>query len=134
MIGGRVLDTIAIYGFIRRSPYIEAVVWSSVEDHIVLVVPIPALAAALAQIPEHDRDIVDVLLRDVPVTITTGDLTAQTAAGLADTLRPAGGAAPAALTAASVVHAAKTRGWPVLTSEPYPLRALWPDIAIEPMP
>jgi hypothetical protein len=134
MIGGRVLDTSAIYGFSRRSPYIEAVVWSSVEDHIVLLVPIPALAAALAQIPERDWDIVDVLLHDIPVTVTTGDLTKETAASLADTLRPAVGATPAALTAASVVHAAKTRGWPALTNEPYPLRVLWPDIVIEPMP
>jgi hypothetical protein len=134
VIGGRVLDTSAIYGFTRRSPYIEAVVWSSVEDHIVLLVPIPALAAALGQIPQRDWDIVEVLLRDVPVTVTTGELTEQTVASLATTLRSAGGAAAAALTAASVVHAARTRGWPVLTAEPYPLRALWPDIAIEPMP
>lgn len=134
MIGGRILDTSAIYAWTRRSPYVEAVVWSSVADHIVIAVPVPALAAALGQIHERDWDLVDTLLRDVPVTIVTGELTRTSASALAETLRPAGSSSPAALTAASVVQAARSRGWPVLTAEPFPLRALWPEIDIEPMP
>ena len=133
MIGGRVLDTSAIYAWSRRSPYAEAVVWSSVQDHIVIAVPIPALAAALSQIRERDWDIVDALL-DLPVTITTGDLTRVSVSSLVKTLRPAGSHAPAALTAASVVEAATSRGWPVLTSEPYPLHSLAPQLVIEYLP
>ncbi|MEU7001940.1 hypothetical protein [Nonomuraea sp. NPDC046570] len=64
----------------------------------------------------------------------TGELTRTSASAFAETLRPAGSSSPAALTAASVVQAARSRGWPVLTAEPYPLRALWPEIDIEPMP
>ncbi|MEV7011753.1 hypothetical protein [Streptosporangium sp. NPDC051022] len=133
MIGGRVLDTSALYAWSRRSPYLEAVAWSSLQDHIVIAVPIPALAAAYGQIRDRDRDILDVLL-NLPVTITTGELTRANASSLARTLRSAGGHAPAALTAASVVEAATSRDWPVLTAEPYPLRALAPHLVIEPLP
>ncbi|MER6830896.1 hypothetical protein ABT352_33220 [Streptosporangium sp. NPDC000563] len=133
MIGGRVLDTSALYAWSRRSPYMAAVVWSSVQDHTVIAVPIPALAAALGQIRERDWDLVDTLL-DLPVTITTGDLTRASASNLAATLRPAGSHAPAALTAASVVEAATSRGWPALTAEPYPLHSLAPHLVIEHLP
>jgi hypothetical protein len=133
VIGSRVLDTSALRGFVRRSPYVEAVVWSSVMDHVMLLVPPPPSAAAYGQLPESDWDIVRTLL-DLPVTVTAGDLTRDTATELASTLRPAGGFAPAALTAASVVHAARHRGWPVLTGEPDPLRALWTEVLVEPLP
>lgn len=133
IINSRILDTSAIYAWSRRSPYVEAVVWSSVQDHIVIAVPIPALTAAYGQIHERDWDIVNALL-DLPVTITVGDLTRATAPTLARTLRPAAGHAPAALTAASVVEAATSRSWPVLTGEPYPLHSLAPQLVIERLP
>ncbi|GLX06609.1 hypothetical protein Misp03_35360 [Microbispora sp. NBRC 16548] len=133
MIGGRVFDSSGLVAFGVGSPYAQAAVWSSVEENLVIVVPAPALVAALAQIPDDRWDIITALL-NLPITVIT-DLTRGTAPGIADTLRAAAGNhAPAGVTAAAVVHAARDRGWPVLTSQPQPLRALWPRVPVEPLP
>jgi hypothetical protein len=133
VIVGRVFDTSAIVDFgIRRTRYAETVVWSSTDVGTVIVVPMPAYVAALAQIPPKDHDVAAVLLT-LPVTVRI-DLTPDVATGVADTLRPVGASSPQGLTAASVVHAARSRGWRILTGDPLPILALWGDAEIEPLP
>ena len=69
MIGGRVLDASAIVAFASgASIYAAALVWTAVEEGIVLVVPSTAIAAAWAQLPDKDHPVLLVLL-DLPVTV-----------------------------------------------------------------
>ena len=69
MIGGRVLDASAIVAFASGdSIYAAALVWTAVEEGIVLVVPSTAIAAAWAQLPDKDHPVLEVLL-DLPVTV-----------------------------------------------------------------
>jgi predicted nucleic acid-binding protein len=69
VIGGRVLDASAIVAFASGdSIYAAALVWTAVEEGIVLVVPSTAIAAAWAQLPDKDHPVLEVLL-DLPVTV-----------------------------------------------------------------
>lgn len=78
MIGGRVLDAAALVAFASRtSVYAEALVWTAVEEGLVLVVPSSAVAAAWTQLEEKDHLVLDVLLQ-LPVTVVD-DLTAARA-------------------------------------------------------
>ncbi len=133
MIGGRVFDTSAIVDFVTgRTRYAEAVVWASVEQQIVVLIPVLALTAALAQIPSRRRDVAEALL-SLPVTVVA-DLTRASAPKIAAALRPVGSGASAVLTAGQVVHCARDRAWPILTADPTPLRALWAEAVIEALP
>ena len=56
MIGGRVLDASALVAFASQSSmYAAALVWTAVEEGIVLVVPSTAVAVAVAALAEKDR-------------------------------------------------------------------------------
>lgn len=78
MIGGRVLDASAVVAFATsRSIYAAALVWTAVEEGIVLLLPSTDLAAAWARLPEKDHLVLEVLLQ-LPVTVVD-DLTAARA-------------------------------------------------------
>ncbi|WP_433542104.1 hypothetical protein ACQP10_38100 (plasmid) [Streptosporangium sandarakinum] len=133
---GRVLDSSALTAWARRtSPFVDAVVWSRAE-HSGYVVPIvttaPALTAALAQLPDEAVPILDALL-GMEIAVVE-HLTPGSAPGVAAVLKKAGPYAPEQLTAASLVHAARRRGLPVVTANPFPLTALDPDVEIDPIP
>jgi hypothetical protein len=133
---GRVLDTSALVDWAtRRTRYVESIVWQRVNHtgYIApLVIPAPALTAALAQIPADAVPVLDVLLT-LEIHIVD-PLTPGNAPAIAEILRAAGPYAPEALTAASVAYAAKSRGIPVTTGNAYPLQSLWTDIVIDPIP
>ncbi|MFI6740922.1 hypothetical protein ACIBI9_49070 [Nonomuraea sp. NPDC050451] len=67
--------------------------------------PVPAVAAALAQLPPERWDVIDVLL-GMPITVVT-ELTRGTIPALAEVLEPAQGRAAYAGTAGAVVMAAR---------------------------
>ncbi|MBW0103119.1 hypothetical protein [Pseudonocardia sp. KRD291] len=126
MIAGRVLDAAALVAFASRtSVYAEALVWTAVEEGIVLDVPSSAVAAAWSRLEETDRPVLDVLLR-LPVTVVD-DLTAERA-------RSVGGVGGDPLDAHALLCATE-RGWAVVTADPtrYAVR---PDTGaeIEPLP
>ncbi|TDD21607.1 hypothetical protein [Nonomuraea diastatica] len=73
---------------------------------------------------------IDVLL-GMEGTTFVDSLTLGSAPGVAEVLREAGPYAPEQVTAATVVQAARRRSLPVVTSNPIPLRALWPDVPID---
>ncbi|MET7335916.1 hypothetical protein [Nonomuraea sp. NPDC005650] len=134
---GRVLDSSSLVAWGRRtSPFVDATIWARAE-HAGYVVPLvttgPAVAAALAQLPESAAPVVDALL-GMDVTIVD-DLGRESAPGVAALLRPQHAAyAEQGVTAASVVLAARRRGLPVVTASPLPLVALWPDVEIDLIP
>lgn len=69
MIGGQVLDASAIGAFASGdSIYAAALVWTAVEEGIVLVMPSTAIAAAWARLPDKDHPVLEVLL-NLPVTV-----------------------------------------------------------------
>ncbi|GAA4209508.1 hypothetical protein GCM10022252_76140 [Streptosporangium oxazolinicum] len=119
----------------QASRYLEALVWARATHtgHLApLIIPTPALVAALAGIRPPARAVLDVLLGlDIHIA---EPLTPAIAPAIADLMRAARTSAPEAVTAAAVVHAAKSRNLPVCTTNPYPLQALWPDIVIDLIP
>jgi hypothetical protein len=128
MIGGLVLDTSAITRFAANtSVYAQAAVWYAVEESAVLAVPATALTEAWAHVGQRHRDALEVLL-GLPVTVVT-DLSAAQAA-LIGRLIAAGGD----VRAGQVAHTARSRGWPVLTAHPAPLRRLDARLDIEELP
>jgi hypothetical protein len=69
VIGGRVLDASAIGAVAGGdSIYAAALVWTAVEEGIVLVVPSTALAAAWARLSDKDHPVLEVLL-NLPVSV-----------------------------------------------------------------
>ena len=89
------------------SVYAAALVWTAVEEGIVLAVPATAAAAAWAQLREKDHPVLEVLLR-LPATITD-ELTAARA-------RAVGGLG-GELADAHAVLCARDRGWPLVTGD-----------------
>ncbi|MEU4703419.1 hypothetical protein [Nonomuraea dietziae] len=135
MIGGigRVLDVSALVDFAtQRTRYMEAVVWTHDRHVGSLLIPAPVLAAAIAQIPDRAVPVLEVLVGLEVTTVVA--LTEGSAPAIGATLKAAGTAAAEAVTAASVVHAALTRGIPVVTGQPYPLLALHPSVEIDLLP
>ncbi|MFI6485102.1 hypothetical protein ACIBH1_44830 [Nonomuraea sp. NPDC050663] len=98
-----------------------------------IVTTAPALTAAIAQLPNKAIPLLEMLLGMNDVMIVDS-LTPGSAPGVAEALREAGPFAAEQVTAASIVHAARRRGLPVLTSNPYPLAQLWPGIEIDLIP
>ncbi|MBG0818726.1 hypothetical protein [Planomonospora sp. ID82291] len=130
---GRVLDSSSLVHWARRSsPYVSAVIFSRAE-HEGYIVPVvttaPAVTAALAQIPDAAVAVLDALVR-MEICVVD-DLTPGSAPGVAEVLRAAGPYAAEQLTAASVVHAARRRDIPVVTSNPHPLVTLADRMGIE---
>lgn len=106
MIGGRVLDASALTAFASRtSVYVEALVWTAVEESLVLAVPSTAVAAAVAALGEN-LPVLEVLLA-LPVTVVD-----ELTVGRARTVGGLGGDQ----TVAHVVACARDRGWAVVTA------------------
>jgi len=127
VIGGRVLDVTAIRDMtIGRTVYGRALVGFAVQETIPLIVPAAALQEAWAGASQEDWPFLDFLL-DLPVTVVDPlDTAAAAGSGLiaGDVYAASGWSAAAAHT----VHVAQTRGLPVVTADPAPLRAL--DVAL----
>jgi predicted nucleic acid-binding protein len=108
LIGGRILDASAVVAFASgESIYAASLVWTAVEDGIVLVVPSTAIAAALARLPDKDHPALEVLLQ-LPVTVVDDlDVTRARAVGAlgGDHLD------------AHALLCAQDRGWPLVTAD-----------------
>lgn len=125
MIGGRVLDAAALIAFASRaSVYAEALVWTAVEEGIVLVVPSTAVAAAWAQLEERDHVVLDVLLR-LPVTVVD-ELTTTRARAV--------GAVGGDQLAAHALLCAADRGWPLVSGDAGRYADIPDGVEIEPLP
>ncbi len=91
----------------RESVYADALVWTAVEESIVMVIPSTVVAAALAELDPKYHPVLEVLLQ-VPVTVVDAlDVERARAVGLL------GGSQPDAHAAAC----ARERGWPVVTAD-----------------
>ena len=133
---GRVLDASALIAWGRRSsPYVDAVIFSRAE-HSGFIVPVvttsAAITASLAQIPDKAVPILEALLR-MEICVVD-DLTLGSAPGVAEILREARWYAAEQVTAATIVHAARRRSLPILTSNRHPLEALSPEVEIDVIP
>lgn len=129
MIGGRVLDASTLSGFAGEKPYPQALVWTAVQEDLVLAVPAAALASAWARTPAGVQDALGVLL-DLPNTVVE-QLDQETAREVGRLL--AGGDVDA-VRAGQVAHSGLRRGWPVVTGEPAPLRAVDPRVELDELP
>jgi len=128
VIGGRVLDASALVGFALIEPYPQALVWTAVEAGMVLAVPATALATAWARTPATAHDALQVLL-DLPNTVVEAlDTAMARSVGLRLGLRPE------ALRAGHVVACGSDRGWPIVSGDPASLRAIDPQIEVDPLP
>lgn len=133
--GGWVLDHHALAAWARVEPYAQSLVWSAMEVGMAVVVPIAALPLAYAALPASGHDVLRALL-ELPVTLRD-QLTEADAPELGRILACA--TEPAALTVdalalACVVHAARRRGWPVLTGSAAALRMLDPNLETDELP
>jgi hypothetical protein len=108
MIGGRVLDASTIARFASGSSvYAAALVWTAVEENLVLAVPSTAVAEACCGVPDKAQQVLDVLLH-LPVTVVD-DLGGSRA-------RAVGGLDGPALDAHALL-CARDRGWPLVTAD-----------------
>ena len=132
MIGGRILDTSALIQAARGTPYMQALLYVSHEHLITLVIPAPCLGDALARLddPEQQARLFD-LLKSPIASVALFGVPEATGTAL---LR--GGTSPsrASTGAAHAAYLAASRGWPVVSSRPGPIRALHPNVEIEPLP
>lgn len=126
MIGGRVLDASAVVAFADGSSiYAAALIWTAVEEGLVILIPSSAIAAAWAQLPDKDHPVLDVLLQ-LPVTVV--DDLDQTRA------REVGALGGDTLDAHALLCAAQ-RGWPLVTADTARYRRGSPaGVEIEPLP
>jgi hypothetical protein len=109
VIGGRVLDASALLAFARgTSIYASAVVWTAVEESIVLIVPSTAVAAALTELAVEHRPVLNVLLQ-LPVTVIDA---------LDERRARAVGQLGGHQADAHAIACAQERGWPLLTAHP----------------
>lgn len=129
MIGGRVLDVSTLAGFAGELPYPQALVWAAVEGDVVLAVPAAALVSAWASTPAGAHDALGVLL-DLPNTVVE-QLDQATAREVGRLL--AGGDVDA-VRVGQVAASGLRRGWPVVTDDPGPLRALDPRVEVDELP
>lgn len=103
------LDASAVVAFAsQRSVYAAALVWTAVEEGIVLVVPSTAVAAAWAELADKHHPVLDVLLH-LPVTVVD-DLDVARARAVGEL----GG--DRQLDAHAAV-CARNRGWPLVTAD-----------------
>ena len=108
MIGGRVLDASAVIAFAAgHSVYAAALVWTAVEEAIVLSLPSTAVASAWSALREKDHPVLEVLLQ-LPVAVTD-DLTAARARAV--------GAMGGDQLHAHALLCARERGWALVTAE-----------------
>lgn len=130
-VGGRILDSSAILGFVAGKPYSSAIVWHAVDQGVVLAVPATALAEAWAQTSPKDYDVIKVLL-SLPVVVVD-ELTVADACDSGSLLAGEGG--PALVVAAHVVRRAQARpGWAIVTDRAETLRILDPSAEVDELP
>jgi hypothetical protein len=130
VIGGRVLDASTLVDFALVRPYPQALVWTAVEEGMVLAVPATALAAAWARTPLEAHDALAVLLA-LPNTVVEA-LDANEARQVGQLL--AGAPDDDRVRAGQVVSCGLRRGWPVVSGEPEHLRALDPRVDVDELP
>ncbi len=132
MIGGRILDTSALVEAARGTPYMQALLYISHEHLIPLVIPAPCLADALAGLddPEQQARLFD-LLRSPMARVAHFGAAEATGTGL---LRSGARPTRASTGAGHAAYLAASRGWPVVSARPGPIRAMHPDVVIEPLP
>jgi hypothetical protein len=129
VIGGRVLDLSALLAFARQdSIYVSALVWTAVEEDIVLLVPSTSSSLAWAQLDEHAQPVFEVLL-DLPITVAD-DLDAGRARALGQLLRGRN----VRIDFAHAALCSRLRGWPLITGEPEAYSPLELLLEIEPLP
>jgi len=133
VIGGRVLDSSALTDAVTgKTVYTRALVQTAVEHGIILAVPAAALMATWATVPASERPLLDLVL-DTPVTVVD-PLDATTARDAGVILAGGRSSGRPDLAAGQVVLSARRRGWPVVTADPRPLRAIDLGIEIETLP
>lgn len=132
MIGGRILDTSALIQAARGTPYMQALLYVSHEHLITLVIPAPCLAEALARLddPQQQARLFDLLKSPIAKVAQFGAHEA-TGTGL---LRASALPIRASAASAHAAYLAADRGWPVVSARPGPIRALHPQVEIEPLP
>lgn len=109
MIGGRVLDTSALLAFATESSvYCAALVWTAVQESIVLAVPSTAVAAVWATLDVDKYPVLDVLLELHVTVLDPLDGECARAVGLFGGVQ----------TDAHALVCARQRGWPLVTAEP----------------
>ena len=129
MIGGRVLDLSALVAFARQdSVYASALIWTAVEEDIVLLVPSSASSLAWAQLDEGVHPVLEVLF-GLPVTVED-DLDGRRAREIGQLLRGRDARIDVAHAALCSLH----RSWPLVTGEPEAYAALNVPLEIEPLP
>ncbi|MGH3614983.1 MAG: hypothetical protein ACRDRK_20795 [Pseudonocardia sp.] len=122
MIGGRVLDSSALAAFAaQRSVYATALVWTAVEEGIVLVLPATAVAGAWWELDEGGRFVLEVLLRLPVAVVDPLDLDRARIVGERGGDRHAHAAV-----------CASDRGWPLVTADAGRYRGR--SIDLEPLP
>lgn len=132
-MSGRVLTASAILDIATdRSVYGRAFLVAAVELGMVFPTPSTALVQAWAAIPPETRALMELFL-DAPAVVVE-ELDASVASRAGVRAHPAYQAGHFDVAAAHAVDVALTRGLPILTAEPDPLRAIDPDVEIEELP
>ncbi len=130
MIGGRVLDSSCLTAFATQaSVYAAALVWTSVQENIVLVLPSTAVAAGWSRLEDKQRPVLEVLL-GLP-TAVVDELTTARARVVGDL------AEHVVADDVAVAHAAACaleRGWPLVTGEPERYRWFGGGLTVEDLP
>lgn len=124
------LDASTLVGFALVHPYPQALVWTAVEEGMVLVVPATALAAAWARTPAAAHDALAVLL-NLPITVVE-PLDTEAAREVGGLLGTA--SSDDAVRAGQVVACGLRRGWPVVSGDPHALRALDSRVEVDCLP
>ena len=110
----------------------QALLYISHEHLITLVIPAPCLADALARLrdPEQQARLFD-LVKSPMAKVAQFGAAEATGTGL---LRSNALPARASAGAAHAAFLAADRGWPVVSARPGPIRAMHPEVEIEPLP
>jgi hypothetical protein len=133
VIGGRVLDATALHDLtIGRTVYGAAFLAAANDVGITVAVPAAALQEAWAAAGQNDYPFLELLL-DLPITVvdSLGAAAAEGSGVLAEDVHAAGAFNAGA---AHAVLVARERGWPVLSADPAPLRAIDPGLPVEVLP
>ena len=133
MIGGRVLDATALHDLaVGRTIYAAAFVAAANDLGIALAVPTAALQDAWAGADVEDYPFLELVL-GLPLTVIDSlDAVAAERSGILARDTHAANAWDAG--AAHAVLVARDRGWPVLTADPAPLRAVDVAVPVELLP
>lgn len=130
---GRVLDHTAIVDITTdTSVYGRAFLVAAVEMGMPLKAPAAALLQAWAAVPASARALLELFLEAPSVDIESLNAASATRAGVRVHAAHEAGVFDAA--AAHTVDVAGQHGYPILTADPAPLRAIDPDVAIEELP